>query len=116
MTGFGIGQDGTIRGKFSDGTSRDLGQIQVARFANPSGLRRRGQNQFAAGPNSGLPVVNSPGAGGSASITAGATELSNTDIGRNLVDLVLARTQFRASAQVVSTADQLFNDLANLRR
>ncbi len=116
LTSFSIGSDGRINGHFSDGRSRDLGQIQVARFANPSGLSSRTASLFASGPNSGLAVVSRPGQSGAATITAGARELSNTNVGRSLIDLVLASTQFRASAAVFNTADQLLDELMNLRR
>lgn len=116
LTGFKITQDGRIRGKLTDGTSRDLGQIVLARFANPSGLARRGNNLFAPGVNSGLPVESDPGEGGAGKMVAGAVELSNTDIGQGLVDLLLASTQFRANVQVLSTAGDLLDELANLGR
>ncbi|MCH7725735.1 MAG: hypothetical protein IH991_04535, partial [Planctomycetes bacterium] len=80
ITGFRIGTGGVITGKLSDGTTRTLGQIQIARFANPAGLAQRQDNTFAESSNSGLPVTTDPGAGGSAAIIAGATELSNTDV------------------------------------
>jgi flagellar hook protein FlgE len=111
-----IRRDGRVQGLYTDGVTRDLGQIQIARFANPGGLVRRGQNRFAVGPNSGLPVTAAPGNMGAATLAAGATELSNTDIGENLVALMLASTQFRASRVVLDTSDQLLEELTNLRR
>ena len=116
LTGYSIGRDGRIHGRFTDGTSRLLGQIRIARFANPGGLVQRGGTQFAAGPNSELPLVASPGEGGAAQIVSGAVELSNTDIGRSLIDLELASLQFRANAVVVHTADKMLEDLLNLAR
>lgn len=108
--------DGRIRGAFTDGVSRDLGQFQLARFANPSGLTQREHNLFAPSPNSGLPIETSPGSLGAPTMMAGATELSNTDIGQSMIDLMMASLQFRASALVIGTADQILEDLVNLRR
>jgi len=116
LSSFIVGEDGTIRGVFSNGVTRDLGQIRLARFANPEGLEQRGQNLFAGGVNSGLPVEGNPGEQGIGSIVAGATELSNTDIGANLIDLILATTQYRGNTRVISAAQQLFDELLNLRR
>jgi flagellar hook protein FlgE len=116
LTSFIIGEDGVIRGVFSSGVTRDLGQIRLARFSNPAGLEQRGQNLFAQGVNSGLPVEGDPGSEGVGQIIAGATELSNTDIGRNLIDLVLATTQYRGNTRVITTAQQLLDELLNLRR
>lgn len=116
LTSFIIGEDGVIRGIFDNGTERDLGQILLARFANPSGLQQRGQNLFAAGVNSGLPVIGNPNEQGIGSVIAGALELSNTDIGKNLIDLILASTQYRGNTRVINAAQQLLDELLNLRR
>jgi flagellar hook protein FlgE len=116
LTSFIIGEDGAIRGVFSSGVTRDLGQIRLARFANPTGLVQRGQNMFGQGVNSGLPIEGNPNSEGMGSIIAGAVELSNTDIGRNLIDLVLATTQYRGNARVITAAQQLLDELLNLRR
>jgi flagellar hook protein FlgE len=116
LSSFIIGEDGTIRGVFSSGVTRDLGQIRLARFANPAGLEQKGQNTFSQGVNSGLPVQGNPGDDGTGKIIAGAVELSNTDIGKNLIDLVLATTQYRGNARVITTAQQLLDELLNLRR
>jgi flagellar hook protein FlgE len=116
MTGFNIDRDGRIRARFSDGTVRDFGQLRVARFANPSGLERRGRNLYAMGPNSGLPVEGYPASRGTAAIIAGARERSNTDIGRNLIGLARASLQFRASLAVFRETDRLYGELMNLRR
>ncbi|MDX1947355.1 MAG: flagellar hook-basal body complex protein [Pirellulaceae bacterium] len=116
LTSFIIGEDGGIRGVFSSGVTRDLGQIRLARFANASGLEQRGQNLFAQGVNSGLPIEGNPNGAGTGSIIAGARELSNTDIGKNLINLVLATTQYRGNARVITAAQQLLDELLNLRR
>ncbi|MFO0924527.1 MAG: flagellar hook-basal body complex protein [Pirellulales bacterium] len=116
LTSYIIGEDGSIRGVFSNGISRDLGQIRLARFSNPQGLEQRGQNLYAQGINTGLPIEGQPGENGIGSIAAGALELSNSDIGGDLVNLVLASTQYRSNTRVITTTQQLFDELLNLRR
>jgi flagellar hook protein FlgE len=116
LSTFSIGEDGVIRGAFSNGISRTLGQLRLVRFANPAGLEQRGQNLFATGANSGLPVEGNPGENGIASLVAGAVELSNTDIGNNLIQLVLATTQYRGNTRVITASQQLLEELLNLRR
>ncbi len=116
LTSFIVGEDGRIRGVFSNGVTRDLGQIRLVRFANPNGLEQRGQNMFAAGVNSGLPVEGNPGEQGIGEIIAGAVELSNTDIGSNLIDLILASTMYRSNTRVITTAQQMLDELLALRR
>lgn len=116
LTSFIVGEDGLVRGVFSNGIARDLGKIQLARFANNSGLEAKGENLFATGVNSGLPIIDSPGSQGIGTIIAGAQELSNSDIGQNLIDLITASTAYRGGARVITTVQQLYDELLNLRR
>lgn len=116
LNSFIVGEDGTIRGVFSNGISRDLGQLQLARFANPAGLDSRGLNLYAEGVNTGLPVTGKPGENGIGTTIGGARELSNTDIGKDLVEMVLASTQYRGNSRVITTAQQLIDELLNLSR
>ena len=116
LSSFLIGEDGTIRGIFSNGVTRDLGQIRLGRFANNTGLEQRGENLFASGVNSGLAIEDNPGEQGIGSIVAGAVELSNTDMGRNLIELILASTQYRGNTRVITAAQQLLDEVLNLRR
>ncbi len=116
LSSFIINGDGTINGVFTNGVTRTLGQIQLARFTNPAGLVAQGANTFASGVNSGLPIQGSAGSQGIGSIVGGALEQSNTDVGTNLIDLILASTQYQGNTRVVSTVDQLYHDLLQLGR
>ncbi len=115
LSSYIISEDGLIRGVFSNGITRDLGQIMLARFANNAGLEQRGENLFASGVNSGLPIMGRPGQQGIGRIIAGALELSNTDIGGNLIDLILASTQYRGNTRVIDSAQRMLDELLNLR-
>lgn len=116
LSSYIIGEEGLIRGVFTNGVTRDLGQIRLARFANTAGLEQRGENTFAGGVNSGLPIQGNPGDQGIGTIIAGATELSNTDIGQNLIELITASTQYRGGTRVITAVQQLLDELLNLRR
>jgi flagellar hook protein FlgE len=116
LSSFIITESGLIRGIFSNGAERPLGQIRMARFANNGGLQQVGENLFATGVNSGEAIEANPGEGGIGTLTAGALELSNTDIGQNLIELILASTQYRGGARVITTAQQLLDELLSLRR
>ncbi|NQU25262.1 MAG: flagellar hook-basal body complex protein [Candidatus Nealsonbacteria bacterium] len=116
LTSYIVGEDGAISGVFSNGMTRALGQIRLARFANPAGLEQKGENMYRAGVNSGLPLQGDPGQQGIGSIIAGATELSNTDVGSNLIDLILASTMYRGNTRVITTAQQMLDELLSLRR
>ncbi|HEY5315484.1 MAG TPA: flagellar hook-basal body complex protein, partial [Pirellulales bacterium] len=116
LTSYNISGDGTIQGVFDNGTQRTLGQLQLARFANPDGLVQQGQNLFSAGVNSGLPVMAAPSSEGVGSIVSGAVELSNTDISASLITLISASTMYRGNSEVISTANQLWTALLNLQQ
>jgi flagellar hook protein FlgE len=116
LTSFTITESGLIRGVFSNGAERALGQIRMARFANATGLQQVGNNLYSQGINSGEPIEGDPGEGGIGTLTAGAVELSNSDIGQNLIELILASTQYRGGARVITTSQQLLEELLNLRR
>jgi flagellar hook protein FlgE len=116
LTSFIVTESGRLEGVFSNGSSRDLGQVRMARFANNSGLEQIGDNLFQPGVNSGLPIQGDPGAQGIGRLTAGAVELSNTDIGQNLIELILASTQYRGGARVITAAQELLDELLALRR
>ncbi len=115
LTSFTVGEDGIISGIFSNGIFRDLGQIRLARFSNPSGLAQKGRNMFAQTVNSGLPITGNPGDLGIGRIVAGARELSNTDVGENLIRLILSTTMYRSNSRVISTAQEMLDELLNLR-
>ncbi len=116
LSSFIVTETGNIRGVFTNGVSRDLGQIRLVRFSNNAGLEQVGDNLFAAGVNSGLPVEGNPGEQGLGAISAGAVELSNTDIGQNLIDLILASTQYRGGTRVITAVQQLMDELLSLRQ
>ncbi len=116
LTSFVIDDAGIINGVFNNGEIRTLGQITLARFANTQGLVENGNGTFVEGVASGSPFVATAGNFGAGALRAGAIELSNTDIGRNLVDLVVASTNYRGNARVISSIQQLIDELLILGR
>ncbi len=116
LQSFVIDESGIINGVFDNGIIRTLGQITLARFANPDGLVEDGSTTFKEGVSSGSPFFVSPSTFGVGSIRAGAIELSNTDIGKNLVDLIVASTNYRGNARVISSVQNLVDELLQLGR
>ncbi len=116
LSSFIISDNGLISGVFSNGISRDLGQIRLARFSNPVGLEQQGQNMYSAGVNSGLPIMGNPGDQGTGTIVSGSLELSNTDIGGSLINLITTQTMYSSNTRVITTAQQMFNELLQLLR
>jgi len=116
LNSFNVSDNGLISGVFSNGISQDLGQIRLARFSNPAGLEQMGQNMYTTGVNSGLPIMGNPGESGTGTIVAGSLELSNTDIGGSLINLITTSTMYQANTRVITTATQLFDALLQLGR
>ncbi len=106
---------GIITGFFSNGVSRPLAQVALAHFTNPSGLVRTGDNVYETSPNSGLPVIGFAGASSNSTITPGALETSNVDISQEFTNMIIAQRGFQANARVITTADEMLNELVNLR-
>jgi flagellar hook protein FlgE len=116
LNSFAISNSGLISGVFSNGISQDLGQIQLARFTNPTGLEQAGKNMYSTGVNSGLPIIGNPGDQGTGTIVAGSLESSNTDVGSSLINLITSSTMYQANTRVITTATQLFDNLLQLGR
>ncbi len=114
LTSYVIDNNGVINGAFDNGITRTLGQIALAQFPTPQGLVSVGGNNFTQGVASGLPQVTAPGTFGAGTIQAGALEQSNTDIGKDLVNLIVASTNYQGNAKVISSVDQLVNVLLQL--
>jgi flagellar hook protein FlgE len=116
LTNFVIDETGVINGLFDNGVIRTLGQVTLARFANTQGLLEAGSGAFREGVSSGPPFLATPGNFGAGTVRAGAIELSNTDIGRDLVNLIVASTNYRGNARVISSVQQLVDELLILGR
>lgn len=115
LAGVNIGADGTIKGRYTNGQSQNLAQIVLAQFANPNGLKSLGQNQWADSPDSGLPVIGTPGSGSLGVVQSSAVEDSNVDLTAELVAMITAQRFYQANAQSIKTQDEVMQTLVNLR-
>ncbi len=113
---FSIGSDGVIVGSFTNGLTRNLGQVVMATFRNYEGLVAQADNLYVAGPNSGDAIIKKPLELGAGSINSAALELSNVDLSREFINLIISSTGFSASSRVIQTSDQLLNELMMLTR
>lgn len=116
LTGFEVNQNGVVVGIFNNGQIRNLAQVAVANFTNTNGLFSAGNNIFKLGPNSGAPMITQPGALGSGMIMSGALELSNVDLAKEFVDLIVTAAGFSANSRVITTSDQMLNELLAIKR
>ncbi|HTW13772.1 MAG TPA: flagellar hook-basal body complex protein [Nocardioides sp.] len=116
LTSWGIGNDGKLRGVFSDGIQRDMVQLAVADFTNPMGLEKAGETSYRVSANSGDPQYGVPGEDGNGKVLAGALEMSNVDLAAEFTNLILAQRGFQASSRVITTSDSVLEDLVNIKR
>ena len=116
LTSFSIGQTGVIEGSFSNGLTRSIGQIALAKFANPGGLVDIGNSQYRTGPNSGAALITEPLAFGTGRLIGGALELSNVDLSQEFINMILASTGYSAASRVISTTNELIDQLLILGR
>ena len=113
---FSVGTDGVLTGAFSNGLTRTLGQLAMATLSNPEGLVAGSNNLYFVGPNSGQPMITTAEQMGAGRILGGALELSNVDLTREFIGLITATTGFSASGRVISTANELLNELLLIAR
>ena len=116
LSNFSIGEDGRISGSFTNGLTRTIGQVALAKFSNPEGLVDAGDNLFRTGPNSGTPLVAKPRDFGTGRLVGGALELSNVDLSQEFINMILASTGYSAASRVITTTDELIKQLLVLGR
>lgn len=115
LQSFNVGQDGTIVGAYSNGKTRSIGQVALAVFTNPGGLERVA-GVWRETPNSGLAQIGTPGGGGRGLMSSGTLEMSNVDLAEEFTRLIIAQRGFQGNARVVTTADEILQEVVNLRR
>ncbi|MFP1867840.1 flagellar hook protein FlgE [Lonsdalea quercina] len=112
---YAINDDGTISGTYSNGQTQLLGQIVLATFSNNQGLKSEGDNVWSATSSSGEASLGTAGTGLLGSLTSGALESSNVDVGSELVNMIVAQRNYQSNAQTIKTQDSILNTLVNLR-
>ncbi|UTE71090.1 flagellar hook protein FlgE [Rossellomorea marisflavi] len=115
LESFNIGSSGEVNGVFSNGEVRVLSQLAVATFSNPGGLMKAGGNLFQASNNSGLPNTGVPGEG-RGMLQAGALEMSNVDLSEEFTEMITAQRGFQANTRIITTSDEILQELVNLKR
>lgn len=117
LMGFNVSSNtGEVFGVFSNGDQHRIGQLAMALFINPAGLTRQGNNQYLAGLNSGEPRIGQPSAGGRGTVASGYIEGSNVDMSREFSNMIMAQRGFQASSRIITTSDQMLQELVNLGR
>jgi flagellar hook protein FlgE len=116
VVGFSVSEQGLITGTFSNGRSQAIGQIAMATFANPNGLEKLGSSLYSATVNSGNAQIGVAGSGGRGTLSGGTLEMSNVDLAAEFTNLIVAERGFQANSRVITTSEQILQDLVNLKQ
>lgn len=116
LAGLTFNDDGILSAVYSNGQSVNLSQIAMSKFENNEGLFKAGQNRYRESRNSGAPTIGAPQSGGRGSLASKALEASTTDIANEFINLMSAQRNFQANAKVISTADEMMQDVLNIKR
>ena len=107
---------GLITGFFTNGTTTSLGRIVLGDFNNPAGLIRIGDNMYQESANSGSAVLGFALEGSQSQLTSGALEMSNVDLAQEFTNMIVAQRAFQANGKVVSTSDEMLQELMSVKR
>ncbi|MCE9583367.1 MAG: flagellar hook-basal body complex protein [Planctomycetes bacterium] len=114
LSDFSVGSDGVVTGIFTNGQTRAIAEVMMARFANNGGLLSVGDNYYQVGADAGDRQIVTPGQSSAGTIRGGFLEESNVDIAREFTDLIVAQRAFQANTRTISVADELLKDLVNI--
>ena len=109
-------EDGTIRGVYSNGQKQPVAMVALATFNNPSGLEDEGANLYSYSPNSGLAIIRRPGVGSAGVIRASSLEMSNVDISEEFTNMIVTQRAFQANSRIITTSDEMLQEVVNLKR
>ena len=116
FSGLAIDGTGLVQGLYTNGQKIAIGQLAVAKFRSNDGLGRAGQNLWIETRESGTAALGAAGAGGRASVSSGALESSNVDLGEEFVGLIQHQRSFSANSKTITTADEMLQELINIKR
>jgi flagellar basal-body rod protein FlgG len=113
--GITVSQDGIVSGKVNNVVTR-LGELTLARFANPSGLESLGSNLFRETTASGIAIPGPAGLNGMGTVRNGMVEMSNVKVVEEMVDMITAQRAYEVSSKSIQASDEMLQIANNLRR
>ncbi|MDD3765716.1 MAG: flagellar hook-basal body complex protein [Eubacteriales bacterium] len=116
-TDFSIDAGGNVKAIDKlDGSVRNFGTIGIAKFTNPEGLMKLGNNLYRETANSGIADLRAPGSEGYSALIPGSLEMSNVDLSQEFTNMIIAQRGFQANARVITTSNSMLEELANIAR
>lgn len=116
FSGVSISEEGLVVALFDNGETLPIYKVPVVTFANMNGLTARTGNVYVGSDSSGSPVLRNAKTGGAGGIIAGALENSTVDIGTEFTNMIIAQRAYSASARVITTADEMLDELVRIKR
>ncbi|MBS3908366.1 MAG: flagellar hook protein FlgE [Actinobacteria bacterium] len=116
LENFFIGVDGVITGTFTNGMNQELARVGLGVFGNPAGLLKAGANAFKQSNNSGELHYGAPATGANGTLVSGSLEMSNVDLSREFTNMIITQRGFQANSRIISTSDEMLQELVNLKR
>lgn len=116
FAGVSIGTDGIVTALFDNGVTRPVFQIPVATFVNPNGMESLTGNVFISTDNSGEPTLREAGSAGAGQVNAASLEASTVDIGEEFTTMIVTQRAYSAAAKIITTADQMLDELVQIKR
>jgi flagellar hook protein FlgE len=116
LQSYSISADGTLVGSFSNGATEPMARVALATFANPGGLEKAGGSTYRASIDSGTAALGTAGSAGLGALQSGSLEMSNVDLSQEFTNLIVAQRGFQANARIITTSDQVLQDLTDLKR
>lgn len=116
LESFAVNDVGDIYGTFTNGRTDILGKIALANFNNPAGLLEIGDSMYVMSANSGLAQIGEAGVGGRGTMIPGALEMSNVDLAEEFTNMIISQRGFQATSRIITTADQILNELVQMKR
>ncbi len=116
LAGVSVGQDGTVVASFDNGVQRKVYQIPLATFANPDGLTETSLNAYQQSQDSGAVSIKEAGVGGAGSINGSALESSTVDLAKEFTDLITTQRAYSAATRIITTADDMLQELMQVKR
>jgi flagellar hook protein FlgE len=116
LESYSMSSSGELVGSFSNGAIMPIASLALGTFVNPGGLEKAGNSTYRATANSGNALISTPGANGAGTVIGGALEMSNVDLSQEFTNLIVAQRGFQANARIITTSDEVLQELTNLKR
>jgi len=111
-----VSKDGIIQVEEIGGNVIEIGQIEIAKFLNPAGLKPLGDNLYVETSSSGKPIIGTPGSDGFGEIHQGFLEMSNVDIVEEMISMITAQRAYEINSKTVKTVEDMMQMANNLKR